>query len=221
MSQTYERTIDFFGSGSIPVAADNAGQPFVFLADTGSPTGTYVDGSPRGAVAIALAATNEAEIANLYNADNLNLDIDNLKDIEFHCRLSVALGGSAECAFGLAGDRNDTLDSVAQHAWFRLIGSSAVLLETDDGTTDVDDVATGITLATTYKRFVISFAEGKSKVRFYGDDGNGNLAALGGRTFDMSAYAGSLQLYVQIAKTSSTNVGTIEIDRVTIRFRED
>ena len=115
-------------------------------------------------------------------------------------------------AFGLASARNDAIDSIANHASFRLIGSTAVVVESDDGTTDKDDVATGTTLGSTYKKFVIDFTGGKSNVKFYINDAR--VAA--STTFDMSAATSSLQPYVQIQKTAATDADAVTIDYVKV-----
>ena len=46
---------------------------------------------------------------------------------------------------GLASAFNATLDSVATNLWFRYIASLVPVIEGDDGTTDTDDQATGVT----------------------------------------------------------------------------
>ena len=116
-------------------------------------------------------------------------------------------------AFGVASARNDAIDSLTNLALFRVIAAdstTAVVVETDDGTTDNDDVATGKTLINAYKRFVISFALGLSDVRFFID---GQPVATG-TTFSMAAAAANnVQPYVQIQKTATTNA-----DSVTVAF---
>jgi hypothetical protein len=93
---------------------------------------------------------------------------------------------------------------------FKLVGSNAVLIETDDGTTDNDDKATGQTLVASFKRFVISFAAGKSDVRFF-IDGDRVASAT---TFSMAAATGQLQPFVQIQKTSDNNTDSVSIDYI-------
>jgi hypothetical protein len=122
--------------------------------------------------------------------------------------------GSVLC-FGVGSARNDTADSVAANAWFRMEGAnstSLVYVETDDGTRDNDDVSSGTTLGTTYKEFVIDFTGGKKDVKFYID---GRQVAIG-TTFDMSGYSSGLQPIIQLQKAANTNVDSVVVDYVKI-----
>jgi hypothetical protein len=118
--------------------------------------------------------------------------------------------------FGVGSARNDTADSVSDHAWFRMEGANSTTLvyaETDDGTRDVNDVSTGVALGTTYKRFVIDFSGGKSNVKFYID----GQRVCSTQTFDMSAYSGGLQPIIQLQKASNTNEDVAVVDYVLIK----
>ena len=102
---------------------------------------------------------------------------------------------------------------------FRIIGSNSVVVETDDGTTDLDDKATGQTLANVYKYFKID-ATTLSNVKFYMTNSNSRLVRVAaGTTFDMSAYSGALQPFFQLQKASDSNGDTIEIDYVKVTGR--
>jgi len=90
--------------------------------------------------------------------------------------------------------------------------TTAVYVETDDGTRDNDDVATGATLGTSYKEFVIDFTGGKSNVKFYID--GARVAA--STTFDMSGYSSGLQPIIQLQKAANTNVDAVSIDYVEV-----
>lgn len=213
---------DFFGNLVFSATkGSNVGHAYD-IADTsssGSPTHAVVDGSETGEVAVDLASTNEIENVCLYQGDKLQFDID--KIVEFGCRVKMnqaALDAASQFAIGLAGDRNDAIDSIAQAALFRVVGAdstTALVVETDDGTNDNNDVATGKTLINAYKWLVISFAQGKSDVRFFVD---GEPVATG-TTFDMSNYSGALQLFAQIQKTADTNVDGFTLDAWYVRGR--
>lgn len=213
---------DFFGSGSL--AATAAGGDRWDITDTsssGTPTYAYVDGAEAGAVELVLASTSEVENVCLSFGDVLGFDIDKIKCAEFRVKMNQAtLDAASQVAIGLAGDRNDAIDSIAQAALFRVIGAdsmTAVVVESDDGTTDRDDIATGETLVNSYKTLKIDFSQGTSDVRFYMDDGNGALKRVAGTTtFNMSGYTGSLQPIIQIQKTADTNTDGITIDYVKV-----
>lgn len=185
-------------------------------------------------MALTLDNTNEAQAAVLYFADVLPFDIDELIAMEFVAKLDAAPAASVTIVAGLAGAYNATPDSVAQNAWFRCQGSSSLLCETDDGTTDKDDVsADGLTFTTAWKRFKIDFSAagqtvappgvskaGKGNVQFHVSNADGMLQRVAkGTLFDMSAYADGLQPYFAISKTAATATGVLTINEVELHFR--
>lgn len=206
---------DFWGADTFSTAGQ--GTPWA-IADTsaaGTPTYATVSPSATGEVALTLAATNEVENVCLSFGDKLCFDIDNIQSFRARVKVSGITSSATSVAWGLASARNDAIDSIANHASFRLIGSTTLYVETDDGTTDKDDIATGTTLSTTYKDFYIDFAGGKSNVKFYVD----GVRVAASTTFDMSAATSSLQPYFQIQKTAATNADSVTIDYVEVRCK--
>ena len=211
----WEYTCDFFGHDSFTATAgDNA--PFL-IKDTsaaGTPTYALVDGSPTGELALTFSSDTEAQILTLYQNNIEQYDIDLIREVEWRVKVSSATLDTANILVcGVASGQNDTADSVAEHAWFRLSADNNLTVETDDGTTDNDDKATGKTLGTTYKNLLISFANGKSDIRFFVD----NEPVATSTTFSMAAYSSSLQLFLQWQKSSDNNTQAVTIDRVSIR----
>jgi hypothetical protein len=204
---------DFIGtSATFPASADPA-TPWL-IVDTsaaGSPTYTRAD----SVATLTLAATSEVENLCLAHGDSLAFDIDLIQSIEMRCRLTAVMTTGTELVWGLASARNDTTDSVTANAWFKMVGANSttlVYVETDDGTRDIDDISTGQTLGTTFKKFLIDFTGGKSNVKFYID---GIQVAVSQR-FDMSAYSVGLQPIIQLQKAANTNVNAVVIDYVEI-----
>jgi hypothetical protein len=212
---------DFFGHEVFSTtAADNATFRIADTSSAGTPTYAVVDGSATGEIAIDFDATSEAQNVCLYQSDILQYDIDLITEVEWRVKMNQATADSAtSLAFGVTGDRNDAIDSIAQAALFRVIGAdstTAVVVETDDTTSnEKNDIATGKTLINAYKDFKISFAVGTDDVRFFID---GDPVATG-TTFDMSGYTGSLQLFLQLQKTADTNTDGVTVDRIAIRGR--
>lgn len=184
---------------------------------------------------LALDATSEAQIVAFYTNDLLFYDIDDILAMGFVMQASVALGANARFACGLASAYNATADSVAANAWFIGAGSSAVLCESDDGTNDYDDKATGQTLAAAFKRFEIDFSSGlggptvtgtqvggKGNVKFSMSTGRDNAMqkVATGTRFNMENYSSGLQPYFMLQKSSSTNLGSLIIRSAWIRYRE-
>jgi len=188
------------------------------VSSSGTPT--YLCATEDGGAAVlTLASTSEAEIVTLYTNDVLPLDLAQLQTVEYVAKVSGIDSVTTLC-FGVASGKNDTADTVTVNAWFRMEGSAsttAVVVETDDNTTDNNDVATGQTLAAVYKKFVIDFTNGLSDVRFYID---GERVA-SGTTFNMSAVTSgqNVQPYVQLQKASGTGVPAVTIASVRCQYK--
>lgn len=205
---------DFNGTvATFPSSADPATP---WLVDDTSSSGTPVYTRGTSEATLTLAATSEIENVCLHFGDALDFDIDDIQRVTMRVKIGAATftSGSILC-FGVGSARNDTADSVAANAWFRMEGASSTTLvyaETDDGTRDVDDISTGVALGTTYKDFVIDFTGGKSNVKFYID----GARVCASQTFDMSAYSSGLQPIVQLQKAANTNVDSVVVDFIEI-----
>ena len=179
------------------------------ITDTSSSgTPTYANANTGGAV-LTLEATSEAQLVALYQADKLIWDIDELQTFSFYAKVSGVDSVTLIC-MGLASAHNATADSIAFNAWFRIQGSAStsnVVVETDDGTTDLDDKATGTTLSSTLKKFTIDLTNGKSDIRFFINDDR--VAAT--TTFDADQYASGVQPYFTLQKASGTGVPALTI----------
>ena len=190
------------------------------VADTSSA------GSPTKAMAAGgynMAFSSDAEVQNLclHLGDVLSCDITKIREVEFRLKFSGATKDTAtSLSFGVCSARNDNPDSTAVNAQFRMKAAGTGLTlecETDDGTTDTDDVAAGQSLSTSYKTCVISFATGLSDVRFFVD---GQPVATS-QTFSMAAATGGVQPFVQLQKTSDSNTDGVTIRRIIVRGVED
>lgn len=214
----------FYGAGSPAAAGSPNGIPFTKrdTSEAGAPTLVGVAG---GGWALAMDNTNEVQVIGFDTNDVLGFDIDDLVRVEWRAKVDTTPAASVTMLMGVGSAYNATADSVSANAWFRLQGSAALLAESDDGTNDNDDKATGISLSTTYKRFAIDFATGiltksppnasvggKGNVLFYVEDTLGHLTQVAKTTgFDMSNYSSGLQPYFQVQKTAATATGTLTI----------
>lgn len=191
------------------------------VKDTSSAgTPTYLTGnSDGGELVITLANTNEAEIVTLYQNDLLYLPVGagKLQRVGWLAKVggvdavTVVTLGAASAAVHTGNAEDDVTTS----AWFKIEGSastSAVVLETDDNTTDNNDKSSGgLALSSTYKWLEIDFELGLSDVRFFADG-----ARVGGGTkFSMAALASNTrwQPFVQIEKASGTGTPSVSIAR--------
>lgn len=234
MRNVRQREWIFDGSFAVPTSAGD-GQPWV-LTDTSSGGSPTMVNTANGLVT-TLAATSEAENMCLSFGNILSYDIDDL--IKFEADLSVSgIDAATTLVIGMASNRHDTPDSVAAHAWFRLEGSaslSALLAETDDGTNDNDDKATGLTLGSSVVQLGISFKEGvytqappaaplggKANVLFSASNSSGLLRPVARNTlFNMSNYSGGLQPIMQLQKASGTGVPSVTLKRIKVVYRDN
>ena len=127
---------------------------YVDTSSAGSPTIATV-AAGRG-VAIDMDTQAEAQNLCLDHGNVLALDIDNIIDVTIDVEMNqAAVDATTMFAIGLASERNDAIDTIAEAALFRVVGSgstTALVVETDDGTTNNDDVATGTTLINVNKQ---------------------------------------------------------------------
>ena len=203
------------------------------IADTsaaGTPTYTGVN---LGGFEMANDAQAEVQNICLSFGNVLSYDIDDLIAVEFIARAIATLPAVCTVVMGLGSARNDDPDAVAANAYFKLAGSNTLVVESDDGTNDNDDVATGQTLVATWKRFRIEFAEGsltrsapqlslggKADVRFYCDDARGRLRRVAdGTRFDMSNYALGLQPIIQLQKTADAAIGSVAVLEYSVEYK--
>jgi len=184
------------------------------IADTSSSgTPTYLNGND-GAV-LTLANTSEAEIVTLFQNDVLPFKLRDLQSVEIIAKVA-GIDAVTTLVMGLGSAQDDTSDDVTNNAWFRMEGSastSALVVESDDGTNDNNDVATGKSLASTFVKMVIDFEAGLSNVKFYID---GDRVA-SSTTFDLSnAASNSVQPFVQLQKASGTGTPAVTIAKFEI-----
>jgi len=199
---------DFLGSNGLKVATNGA---LWTVKDTGDATEADVADEVNGVVALTLAATSEKEEAGIYWGDQRTLKAG--QGLFFEARVCVSVTPTlvAEASWGLASDYVEGIDNVASHATFKVDGSTAVVCESDDGSADRDDIATGVTAGTTDWRIYRIDATDASDVKFYID---GNRVA-SSTTFLVTG-ATLLQPYFYAYKASGAGLGTVKIDYVRV-----
>lgn len=191
------------------------------LADTssaGAPTMACVT-DDGGALNCTLAADSEVENMCLYQNNILPYDLAKLHWVSFVMKAPVAFVSGDTFFFGLGNARNDAVASVSVKTVFKLVAATsltAVVIDTKDGTTAQTDVATGQTLTSTYKKFLIDFTNGLADVRFFID--GARVAA--STTFNMSGITSgqNVQIMAQLYKASGTNVPQFQLSQVGIQY---
>lgn len=183
-------------------------------SSAGAPTHVPVDGTH--VVLITLATNDEAEVCGYDFGDVLEFDIDNGPIMVARFATS-AITTNEGVVIGLGAAWNDTLDSSAAHAWFRLVANMTPVVETDDGTNDNDDVATGATMVAATHKWIKIDCTDSADIKFYmGDDGLAWTRVASSTTFDMSNYTDGLQPMFAVVKASGATQPTITVDKVKV-----
>jgi len=221
---------DFIGGGTFGTSAGV--DPWVATITGTTPTVTRIDLSETagvyrpGVAQLVFAGSTEIQNATLSFGDKLAFDINKTRG--FECGLRYVAEASSKkdttttMAWGLTGDRNAAIDSIAIASIFRLAGTAdiaaqPVVVENDDGTNTNDDVATGLTMTDLlWYKFKIDLSD-LTNVKMYGGLADGALNRLApNTTLNMSSYAGGLQPFFQLQKTSDANTDALQIDYVRV-----
>lgn len=221
---------DFIGAGTFVTSAGLNPWVITDTSSAGTPTYTRLDHSETsgayqpGVAQLAFDSQVEAQNVCLSFGDKLAFDINKTRGFECGLRF-VATTGSAKdaattLAFGLTGDRNDAIDSIAIASIFRLASGSAsnvMVIENDDGTNTNDDVATSFSLTDlSWAHFYIDL-NNLDDVKYYAGFYGGAFNRIGAQTtMKMSSYAAGLQPFFQLQKTSDSNTDAIQIDYVRV-----
>ncbi len=188
-----------------------------FLVGRGSYTPTGVGGGggqilavSGGVMQCALTDTDTLQVGRVDANNHLGIGLANVPVFESRVRFPVLPSDAAVNAeIGMSSAYNDDPDVVATSVWFRLDGSGAVTVETDDGTHEQSKVATGVTLAVDEWAVLRIDCTDLAGVKFYI---NGVQVATA-TTFDMSSGTDALlQPVGRIQKASGTGVGTLDVD---------
>jgi len=182
---------------------------------------------------IPLAATVEAEANRLYMGSR-PYRVADLVFAKFVVACSATLPAGAGIAFGLAKTPADDPDANDEGVWFKVLAGNSVVVESDDGTTDVDDVDTALTLGLTFKVFHLNFRDGvwqgdprsggavggPSAIIASMDNAAGNLVPVGrGSRLTLAAASGPLQPFCQITKGSQYSGQNLYVREIEIGYR--
>jgi hypothetical protein len=209
---------DFCGPGHTTIPTQGApasGYAWVQrIVGAAPPTCSIVANYPGGLIRLALAATSEAEEADLYANDMLNWDMT--KSAVWEARISnhvLPSVAGVEFVFGLQSAWVSGPDNVSFYAQFQQNGSGVVNMRTKDGVNTLA-AASGVTMVVdTFHIFRID-ASDPTNVGFYIDNVQQNTH--GQFTFAAVGASAILQPYFSVYKPSGTGVGTMDIDMVQV-----
>jgi hypothetical protein len=214
---------DFMGYFIIPdVDTDDVAQTLWNSQDAGTAgCPARVADADDGQIELLLDNGNEVGDCTLYWGDEQNIDSDKEPVCIFRLQVEATPAAADKISFGLMTARNAIVESVSQFAAFSDTGADLVLdTESDDNTTDVAPVGTGVTLtAATFYEFKVSTnaMDGASPTNvkfFYRAAIGGDWTALNASTtFSLGADA-ALQPFVQVEKTSGTTTPGVKVEYI-------
>lgn len=178
----------------------------VVTAGAGIPTAQVT--ADDHSVTLTLAANNEAESARMDFANQLVFNTEKKPYFETLATFTRNGAAASYALVGLASDYNANPDLISKSAWFKIIDSGTAIscvIESDDGTTDTDDLSTGYTIASaTQYRFAIDFADLNNVAFYINEQLVGKIA--------VSAMTGNLQPYFIVAKDSGASQASLKTD---------
>lgn len=209
---------DFLGQGSLVIPAAGSAENGVDwvkkIVGAAPPTVAGVANGAGGQVACTLTATSEKQDAALYFGDQLNFDVT--KGLIFEARVKLTVLPSAagvQAVWGLSSAWIDGPDNASDYLEFGATANGAVLMRSQDGTTQAS-IASGTTvLATDFHIYRID-ATDVADIKYFIDGArvSGN-AAIG---FAATGASAVLQPYFSAYKPSGTGVGTLALDYVKV-----
>jgi hypothetical protein len=187
------------------------------IVGAGPPTGDYADDAIGGEYVFTTQATDQLQSVTLSFGDQLVIDPTKAPIIEGRFKIAPAganFTADERLVFGLASARNATLDSITQHAWFRMEGANLnILVEADDGTTDTNDQDTLIDyVKSAYTVFKIDMTDtGDIKFTVDGVEQGGAKVAAAALTASHK-----MQPFMEIQRDAGTEVNVVTIDYITV-----
>jgi hypothetical protein len=215
-----KRIIDNFDRALTLSATPEGGTGWT-VADTsssGTPTYLTVSANDGGALVLTCDNTSEAQNITVFQNDILCYDLAYLQHVWWVVKVA-GIDNTSVFVAGVGAAQADDEDTVVTNAWLKIEGAtstSALVAETDDGTNDNNDVATGTTLSSTYKKLHIDFTNGLSDVMFFVD----GARVASSTTFDMSDLTSGLnvQPYLQLSKASGTGTPSATIAQFGLQY---
>lgn len=214
---------DFMGKLDLSTTAGPSPWRIKDTSSAGTPTYAQKADAQGGVLEMLHDNTSEAQVVTLYWGDEQCIGYN--KSPVFISRVKIPATPSAAnfLVWGLASAQNDTEDSVAINAWFRVEGASlAVKLETDDGTTDSDDKTGFTAVADTWYETMVAVGSTGIVTFFYRSAASPSAmpawTQLTPQTFTIAAGTTNLQPMVQLRKSAGTTTDTFLVDYIDVSW---
>ena len=213
-SLTHERVLpvagcmfkeDFLGKDTIPPERFT----YIDVSSAGNTTPIIAADVANGVLRLPLDSTSEAQESGVYWNDQRPLVLNQGLVCEMGISLQTLPTLLGIGVWGLAGNKNAVADTVAESIWFRVDGSGAITVESDDTANEQAVISTGVTFTAGQKKIFRIDCTTITDIKFYID--GVNVAA--GTTFNMSTVPTlALQPYIHLAKASGAGLGVIDVD---------
>jgi hypothetical protein len=215
---------DFLGNFTIPDVDSADGNQFSWgRQDAGSQAtcGTKVGDADDGQVELLLDNNNEVGDCTVYWGDEQNIDSDKEPVCIFRLQVEATPAAADKISWGLGSARNALMESMTSFVAFSDTGADLTLdVESDDNSTDVAPVSTGVTLtAATFYEFMISLnaihgASPTNAKMFYRSTLGGDWTAVATTTTLGLGADTAIQPFVQVEKTSGTTTPGVKVDYI-------
>lgn len=174
-----------------------------------------VDGVGGGVCSLPLDSTSEEQTSAIYMNNIRTFDLNASLVCEFRAQIVTLPTLLSDITWGMAGDYNKAVASITELAVFKVDGSGALLIDTDDTTNDERDTATATTLVAGTNYVFRIDCRTLSDVKFFVNGARQAPAT----TFDMSnlTTAEAMMQPLGLAyKSTGAGLGVIYISDVTI-----
>lgn len=191
------------------------------------PTGTQAVGAfgfPKGlgkSRELELSATNEAQCIDMFSVDRFAVASNWIAEFVFR-PVDAGSGAAVDFNIGVANATNTTdADSIPESCFIHVDGGSTNLMaESDDGTTEVaaTDTTKDLTAGSAVANRVEVWMDGRDPgdVQIYID----GVLVLAATTFVLTAATGPLGLLAHLEKSTGTTTGKFTIDRACVRYAQ-
>jgi hypothetical protein len=207
---------DFVGAGSVTIPAAGSAESGVAwvskIVGAAPPTVAGIANGAGGQIACTLTSASQKQDAALYQGDQFNFDVTKGLVFEARIRLSVLPSvAGVQAVWGLSSAWIDGPDNASDYLEFGASGNGAILLRSQDGTTQ-NSIASGTTvLATDWHIYRIECFD-LTDIRYYID--GGRVSANNAVAFAASGAAATLQPYLSVYKASGAGVATLLVDYI-------
>ena len=200
---------DFLGKDTIPPDRFT----YIDVSVAGNTTPLIAADVANGVLRLPLDVTSEAQESGLTWNDQRPLVLNQGLIVEMGVSLQTLPTLLGIGVWGVAGNKNAVADTVAESIWFRVDGSGAVTVESDDTVNEKAVIATGVTFTAGQKKIFRIDCTTITNVKFF-IDGDGVAT---GTTFNMSMVPTlALQPYVHLAKASGAGLGVVDVDFIRV-----